>query len=137
MAMQVLLGVIGLSSGFIVAGGVIALIVGLGIITRYAGITHTGQKVWLYEDAVLLGGLAGTILTVYRVNAGLGSVGLAVMGLFCGIFVGSWILALAEIVNIFPVFSRRLGLTKGMSILVLAVAVGKVTGSLLHFYMRW
>ena len=59
------------------------------------------------------------------------------MGLFCGIFVGSWILALAEIVNIFPVFSRRLGLTKGMSILVLAVAVGKVTGSLLHFYMRW
>ena len=131
MAMQVLLGVIGLSSGFIVAGGVIALSVGLGIIT------HTGQKVWLYEDAVLLGGLAGNILTVYRVNAGLGSVGLAVMGLFCGIFVGSWILALAEIVNIFPVFSRRLGLTKGMSILVLAVAVGKVTGSLLHFYMRW
>ena len=79
MAMQVLLGVIGLSSGFIVAGGVIALIVGLGIITRYAGITHTGQKVWLYEDAVLLGGLAGNILTVYRVNAGLGSVGLSVM----------------------------------------------------------
>ena len=50
MAMQVLLGVIGLSSGFIVAGGVIALIVGLGIITRYAGITHTGQKVWLLWD---------------------------------------------------------------------------------------
>lgn len=137
MAMQVLLGIIGLSSGFIVAGGVIALIVGLGIITRYAGITHTGQQVWLYEDAVLLGGLAGNILTVYQVNVGLGSVGLAVMGLCCGIFVGSWILALAEIVNIFPVFSRRLGLTKGMSILVLAVAVGKVTGSLLHFYMRW
>lgn len=134
---QVLFGIIGLSSGFIVAGGVMALSVGLGIFTRYAGITHTGKHVRLYEDAVLLGGIAGDIMTVYKVNVPLGSIGLAVMGVCFGIFVGSWILALAEIVNIFPVFFRRMGVTKGTSLVILAIAAGKVVGSLLHFYMRW
>lgn len=134
---QILLGIIGLSSGFIVAGGVMALSVGLGIFTRYAGITHTGKHVRLYEDAVLLGGIAGDIMTVYKVSVPLGSIGLAVMGVCFGIFVGSWILALAEIVNIFPVFFRRMGVTKGTSLVILAIAAGKVVGSLLHFYMRW
>ena len=137
MAAHLLLGVIGISSGFIVAGGVIALIIGLGIITRYAGITHTGKRVWLYEDCVLLGGIFGNLLTIYRINVPLGGIGLAVMGIFSGIFVGSWILALAEIVNIFPVFSRRAGIVKGMSTVVICVAVGKVVGSLVHFYLRW
>ena len=134
---QILLGIIGLSSGFIVAGGVMALSIGLGIFTRYAGITQTGKRVRLYEDAVLLGGIAGDIMTVYKVSVPLGSIGLAVMGVCFGIFVGSWILALAEIVNIFPVFFRRMGVTKGTSLVILAIAAGKVLGSLMHFYMRW
>lgn len=134
---QILLGLIGLSSGFIVAGGVMALSIGLGIFTRYAGITHTGKRVRLYEDAVLLGGIAGDIMTVYKISVPLGVVGLAVTGLCFGIFVGSWILALAEIVNIFPVFFRRAGVTKGTSLIILAIAAGKVLGSLLHFYMGW
>lgn len=134
---QILLGIIGLSSGFIVAGGVMALSIGLGIFTRYAGITHTAGRVRLYEDAVLLGGVAGDIMTVYKVSVPLGGIGLAVMGLCFGIFVGSWILALAEIVNIFPVFFRRMGVTKGTSFVILAIAAGKVLGSLMHFYMRW
>lgn len=134
---QILLGLIGLSSGFIVAGGVMALSIGLGIFTRYAGITHTGKRVRLYEDAVLLGGIAGDIMTVYKISVPLGVVGLAVSGLCFGIFVGSWILALAEIVNIFPVFFRRAGVTKGTSLIILAIAAGKVLGSLLHFYMGW
>ena len=137
MTSQIVLGIIGLSSGFIVAGGVIALSIGLGIITRYAGLTHTAKRVWLYEDAVLLGGVAGTVMTVYQVSVPLGGIGLAVMGLFSGIFVGSWILALAEIVNLFPVFARRVGLTKGMSLVVAAIALGKILGSMFHFYMRW
>lgn len=134
MGAQIILGLIGLSGGFIVAGGVIALLVGLGIITRYAAITKTAGRVWLYEDCILLGGIFGNLLTVYGISVPLGSVGVAVMGLCFGIYVGSWILALADIVNIFPVFTRRIGMTKGLSHVVIAIAIGKVTGSLLHFY---
>lgn len=137
MWIQVGLAVIGLAGGFVVAGGVIALMVGLGVITRFVGITHTAKHVMLYETGILLGGIFGDLLSVYQISVPFGSAGLAVLGLFCGIFVGGWILALAEVVNIFPVFARRAGITKGFSVVVIAIAVGKVMGSMLHFYMRW
>lgn len=134
---QVLITVIGFSSGFIVAGGVVALMVGLGIITRFIGITHTAKYVKYYEDAILLGTVAGTILTVFETELVIGSWVLLLFGLFMGIFVGGWILALAEVINVFPVYCRRLGITKGLSWIVVTMAAGKILGSLLFFYMRW
>lgn len=59
MWVMVLLALIGLAAGFVVAGGVIALMVGLGVITRFVGITHTAKHVRLYETAILLGGIFG------------------------------------------------------------------------------
>ncbi len=137
MAEQIGAAVIGLSGGLVIAGGVIALMVGLGIITRFAGITRTAGQVKKYESAIFFGALFGNILTVYQTEVPLGTAGLAVMGIFSGIFVGGWILALAEIVNIFPIFARRIGITKGCSLIVIAIAAGKTVGSLYHFYMRW
>jgi len=133
----IILALIGMSGGFIVAGGVIALLVGLRIVTRFAGITHTGKNAKIYESFILLGAVFGNILSVYQVSLPLGATGLMILGLFSGIFVGGWIMALAEIVNIFPVFSRRIGLVKGLSWIIISVALGKTVGSLCHFYMRW
>lgn len=134
---QVWLTIIGFSAGFIVAGGVVALMIGLGIITRFVGISHTAKYVRYYEDAILFGTIAGTVLTVFKVQLVLGSWILVLAGLFMGIFVGGWILALAEVINVFPVYSRRLGITKGLSWVIIAIAVGKVVGSLLHFFWRF
>ena len=137
MKEQIFLGIVGLSGGVIIAGGVIALMVGLGVITRFIGISHTAKKVWIYEDAILLGGLFGSWMTVYQKPLPLGVPGLILLGVFSGIFVGGWILALAEIVNIFPILARRIGLVKGLSVVIIAIAAGKAAGSLFHFYMRW
>ena len=65
---QVLVALTGFASGFIVAGGVVALMVGLGIITRFIGVSHTAEHVKYYEDAILLGAVVGTILTVFEVS---------------------------------------------------------------------
>ena len=134
---QFFLALIGFSGGFIVAGGVVALMVGLGIITRFIGISRTAKHIRGVEDAILLGAAGGTIVTVFSFQLPVGAWVLAVAGLFMGIFVGGWILALAEVVNIFPILARRIGLTRGLSVVVIAIALGKMTGSLLHFYMRW
>lgn len=134
---ETLAAVTGFSSGFIVAGGVVALMVGLGIITRFIGISHTAAHIRASENAILLGTLVGTILTVYEVSLPLGSWVLVIAGLFMGAFVGGWIMALAEIVNVFPVYCRRLGITKGTSCIVIFLAIGKTLGSMFHFYMRW
>lgn len=137
MTGQILAGIVGFSSGFIVAGGVVALMVGLGIITRFIGVSHTADRIFLYEDAIFLGAVIGTLLTVYPVRFPLGAWLLGIAGLFIGMFVGGWILALAEVINVFPVYFRRLGITKGMSWVVIAMAAGKTLGSLLLFAMRW
>ena len=56
---------------------------------------------------------------------------------FFGIFLGGWILALAEIAKVFPVFIRRLKLTQGMSLVIISIAVGKSLGSLLYYAQGW
>ena len=66
MAEQIGAAVIGLSGGLVIAGGVIALMVGLGIITRFAGITHTAGQVKKYESAIFFGALFGNILRYIR-----------------------------------------------------------------------
>ena len=45
---QLLLIMIGFSAGIIIAGGEVGLLIGLSIIPRYAGITHTGKHILLY-----------------------------------------------------------------------------------------
>ncbi len=137
MAENLILAWIGLSGGLLVAGGVVALMVGLGILSRFIQMSHTSKYVWLYEDCILLGAMAGTALTVYHVSVPFGAAGIAVLGLCCGIYVGGWIMALAEIIHVFPVFARRLRLTKGIGCVIVSIALGKTAGSMLHFFMRW
>lgn len=137
MYIQWILAVITFAAGFVIAGGVIALIAGLGIVTRIIGITHTGKHIRIYETCILLGGMWGNLLTVYSLSVPFGAIGLGIMGIFSGMFVGGWIMALAEVVNIFPIFFRRIGLVKGVSFVMLSIAVGKTLTSLFMFYMRW
>lgn len=132
-----LLLLVGGAAGALVAGGVVALTVGLGITERFIGITHTAKAAKGFETAICLGGLAGSLLTVYTPAVGLGEAALAAAGVLWGIFVGGWIMALAELLHVFPVFLRRLGVTKGKSLIVISLAAGKMLGSLLGFWMRW
>ncbi|MCC8136473.1 MAG: stage V sporulation protein AB [Clostridiales bacterium] len=124
----------GFSGGFLVAGGVASIMVGLGIITRFIGITHTARQILWYEDAILLGAVAGNTVTVFDFELVTGVWLMAMAGLFIGIFVGGWILALAELVDIFPVYSRRLGIQNGARAIVVTLAAGKTAGSFLYFF---
>ena len=53
---QIILAIIGLSAGGLVAGGLFGFIVSLGVVSDFADRTHTGHKILLYENAIMLGG---------------------------------------------------------------------------------
>ena len=72
MFQQAFLCFTGFCAGIIVAGGVSGLLIGLSIVPRYAGITHTANHIFLYEDMSLLGTVAGTIVTLFPVRIPLG-----------------------------------------------------------------
>ncbi len=128
---------LGICFGAVIAGGLSAFLISLGIIPRYAGITRTGKNIRFYEDMVMLGAITGTLCYFYQGNLHQRNFILIFAGIFAGIFLGSWIIALEEVVNIFPVIVRRIGLTKGIGWIVVTMAIGKSLGSLLYFWKGW
>ena len=109
---QILVAVVGLASGFAVAAGLFSFIIGLGVVSDFADRTHTGKHVMLYENCIMAGGILGNIFWVYGLTMPGGKWIVPVFGLFSGIFVGCWSMALAEILNIFPIFIRRIKILK-------------------------
>lgn len=134
---QILLAAIGLSAGVAVSGGLFSLIVELGVIADFADRTHTGDQVLFYEECTALGGILGNILYVFKIGVPAGNWGLGIFGIFAGIFVGCWAMALAEVLNVFPVFMRRARIVRYMSVFVISLAVGKGLGACLFFFQGW
>ena len=64
----IITGITGLCGGAVVAAALSAFIIGLGIIPRYAGITHTGRHILLYEDFLVLGCILGNLVSVYSLK---------------------------------------------------------------------
>ena len=136
-AQQILLAAVGLSAGVAAAGGLFAFIVELGVVADFADRTHTGDRLLFYETSVALGGILGNIVTVFHTGIPAGLPGLAVFGIFTGIFVGCWAMALAEILNVFPVFMRRARITRYLSFFIVCLAAGKGLGACLFFFRGW
>lgn len=136
-AKELLLAVIGLSSGAIVSGGLFSFIASLGVVSDFADRTHTGSKVSLYEDAIILGGSLGNLFWIYQIQMTNALWLLIFFGLFSGIFVGCWSMALAEVLNIFPIFIRRVKMVKCIPYIILSIAIGKGAGALLFFFRGW
>lgn len=137
MMERVFLGMLALSGGVIIAGGLVALLIELQLVSRYAGITHTAHRMLLYENCIIAGTVLGSLMSVYPIKFSLGSWTLYPLGLCGGIFMGSWIIALTEVLDIIPILSRRIGLKKGFTAIILVTAVGKMIASLLFSYYRW
>ena len=87
-AEQIILAVIGLSSGAVVAGGLFAFLIELGVIADFADRTHTADHLLLYEDAAALGGIVGNLFFLFHVPVPFGRWLLPLFGLLAGMFVG-------------------------------------------------
>ena len=134
---QIFMAAAGFSCGLAVAGGLFALIIALGLVAEFADQTHTAKHILLYEDAVAAGGILGNLMSVYRFIVPAGSVGVGIFGLCSGVFVGAWAMALTEIVNIVPIFTRRIDMRRGLALVIAVMALGRTAGSLIFYYFRW
>ena len=81
MWQQIFLIFVGLSSGIIIAGGVVGLMIGLSIVPRYAGITHTADHMLLYEDMTFLGIVLGNLFCLFQPSLPLGNIFLILYGI--------------------------------------------------------
>lgn len=131
------LGLMGLTSGFAVAGGTFALIVAISVVPRIIGMSRTAKEVLRYENMIIAGGILGNLITVFTdVSIPFGRPMLVLYGLCSGIQVGCLVMALAEIMNVFPIVFRRMKLKIGMRWVITSLAVGKVLGGLWYFFRQ-
>lgn len=146
------LGFVGLCYGLLAAAGVFTVLVAVGLVPRFAGKTHTATKVFLYEEMVVLGTLAGSFVTIFPEYCQMGAflqkklpgliqlwngLGLgiqAIFGLFSGMFIGCLALAIAEMLDSIPIFARRISFRHGIGLAILSMALGKLCGALLFFW---
>lgn len=139
----IFLTVTGLAAGLLISFGMFTVLFVLGLIPRFAGKTHTGNKIIWYEESVIWGSITGGIFSLFYgyINIGqyLGEmwslVFLVLCGLFAGAFVGCLALAIGEILNTIPIFARRIGFRHGLGLAVTSMALGKLFGSFYYFYM--
>jgi stage V sporulation protein AB len=147
-----ILGIIGVSFGLMAAAGVFAVLVAVGLVPRFAGKTHTANKVFLYEEMVVFGAVIGGALSLFPEYCQLGfflqqnfaekriwwdALGRgiqAVYGFFSGMFIGCLALAIAEMLDSIPIVARRVSLRHGLGLVILSMAAGKVSGSLFYFW---
>jgi len=141
-----------LGFGLLSSGGVFTVFVTVGLVPRFADKTHTAKKIVLYENCIVAGAILGCLFSVYPDmikefggKAALfmvpnwevwGSLLLSVFGIFAGMFVGCFAIAIAEMLNTIPIFTRRISLGKGVGIVMLCLALGKTVGALVYFYLR-
>ena len=129
MFRKLLLVFIGLSSGGIIAAGVFAFLVMIGVFPRLIGKTGTKRHILLYGTVIMTGGVLGNIADLYEFSIpmyGFSTLFLSIFGLSVGIFVGCLVMSLAETLKALPVISRRLYLAVGLQYLILSIALGKL-----------
>lgn len=125
--------IIGLGSGALISGAVFAFIVKIGLVTRLAQKTGTNERVILYEEAIIAGGIFGTIIGIVNFNINIGSPLIILFGLLTGVFYGCLAMSLAETLNVIPIMTRRINLKRGLAMLMVCLALGKAIGSLAYF----
>ena len=130
---EIFLGIVGLASGTAVSAGVFAFAVTLGVIPRFAGKTHTSKYILSYETAILLGGVFGTLMSVFHLKVPAGMPLVLAFGLSAGIYTGCLAVALEEILDAFPILFRRTKMKVGQNWVLYAMALGKMTGAFYFF----
>lgn len=151
---QIFMAVCAFSFGAISSAGVFTVLASVGLIPRFSGKFHVAKHIVFLEEMVIIGTVTGGLISIFYEKLQIGDFILqnqllgpytqsvwemagrilcAVSGVFAGMFVGCLALAIAEMLDSIPIFTRRTGFRIGIGIVILMVALGKLSGSLLYF----
>ncbi|MBQ4283243.1 MAG: stage V sporulation protein AB [Lachnospira sp.] len=136
----------GVAAGALTSAGFFAIITAVGLINRVAAVTKTTDKLLLYEEIIIIGAVAGTVLSVFDVSparavAGIGDAAvifiLMLIGVLAGMYVGLFVVSLAETAKALPIFIRRVRIGAGLGIVILMIGLGKAVGQLIYYFVLY
>ncbi len=148
----IFLGVCGTCFGILTAAGVFTVLSAVSLVPRFIGKTHSAKAIWLYENMIIYGTTVGGLYSVFADVLDIRGFALntlhipeniwlpvawcflAVVGLFSGVMVGCLALAIAEMLDSIPIFTRRVSFRHGLGVVILCMAFAKVAGAFFYFY---
>lgn len=125
--------IIAFANGLAVGSGLVAFLAIIGLVPRLAEVTHTERNLCCYEIIMVCGSTLAALEPAMPIKLNLPAIFTIIPGIFMGLFVGCLAAALAEVLNVLPVMTRRVGLLAHIRFLLLAMIVGKVVGSLIYW----
>ncbi|MED4581480.1 stage V sporulation protein AB [Brevibacillus choshinensis] len=131
-----LLVLVGLGGGLAVGSGLVAFITVLDIIPRLTQLTNAHRYIRAFEWSLVMGALFFTLIDFFHWGAHLPLFITSVYGLMAGIFVGTLAAGLTEVLNVFPILAKRLHMDGKLLYLLMAVVFGKVTGSIVQWFLN-
>jgi len=124
----------GLISGAAIAAGTFAFVMIIGVVPRLIGKCHRAAGTMCFENAIIVGAVVGCVSSMFpQIPIPFGRLMLLIFGLSAGIFVGCIAIALAEILDTFPMLFRRFRIKEGLFWIILSLAIGKMCGSFYFF----
>lgn len=105
------------------------------IVPRLAQITDTREKIHIYRITLVISSILAILAYFFKVPLYLPKIVTIPIGLFLGIFTGLLSSALAEVLNVIPVLSKRLKIKDSLKYVVWALLAGKVVGSLVFWIL--
>ena len=138
LAEHIVLAFLALCAGAAVSAGTFAFILVIGVVPRMLRRGNLAKRIITIENTVFLGVMAGALLSLLSWECKTpflfaGHLILALYGISAGIFVGCIAVALAEILDTFPILFRRGKIKRGLPWVMAAMAFGKMAGALYYF----
>ena len=125
----------GFGFGVIIAGAIFSLIAIIGVVPRLAQKTKTENYIKFYEEVIIIGGIWGSLTLFIDFTITLPIIVVGFLSLSLGVFIGSLAVSLTEVLNVIPILTRRININRGIMIFMLAIAIGKLIGSLMYFFV--
>lgn len=118
------------------ATGIFAFVAKLGVIPRLLARTGTAKHTALFENGIVIGGILGNLYSLFQFPLPITIIGMIVIGVFWGLYVGCLAMAIAETLNVIPYFMNKSKLKLGISGIVIAIALGKGSGTFFQLFFH-
>lgn len=130
---KILLPVIAFGGGVAVGSAAAAFITILLILPRLAQVTDTREYIKIYQSTIVFSFIVSMFIYFTDIHMTLPKYFMILIGLIYGTFVGLLSSALAEVLNVIPVLSKKIKIKDSLKYVIWALMAGKVAGSLFYW----
>lgn len=133
---KLLVILIALGGGTVVGGALGAFLTLIKLVPRLVQATETRENIRLYQNVFTAGSFIFVILYFSDFSLKLSNTIAWIFALIMGVFIGLFSSALAEVLNVIPVLTKKMKLEDEIPYIIYTLTFGKLAGSL-YFWLLY